>query len=572
MPNNSEERERCQAAIYSDEYYDFIVDYSITPEEIGSKLNAVCYQKVTDRYQVLYGTATEFNRNERFDLPYRSIPKLFGTMDQTALESTGVLRLRRLPYLDLLGQDVIFGVVDTGIDYQNSLFINADNTSRIGVIWDQTIEDGPNPEEFFYGAVFTREQINNALQSETPQDIVPTIDEEGHGTFITGIAAGNDDVTNDFSGVAPLCDIAVVKLKPAKQNLRDFYGIQPNVAAFQENDIMMGVEFLLNYARTEGKPISICIGLGSNSGGHTGSLPLSEFLKSRAGLSGTCISVAAGNEGNSGSHYSGKVNFGAYEDVEIKVASNEVGLSVELWGNAPSTFSIAVISPSGEIAERIPPRYNINTEVRFLLEPTVVNITYRTIEIGSGDTLVFMKFTNPVEGVWRIRVFNDSTSVGTDYNMWLPISQFKSSDTYFLRPDPYTTLVETANAQDVLTVSTYNHTNNSIWANASRGYTRDGMIKPDITAPGVNVYGPIGRNQFGNRTGSSIAASYAAGTAMTFLQWGIVNGNQPSMETINIKTLFVKGANRSSINYPNREWGYGTLDVYTSFESLRTTV
>lgn len=57
-------------------------------------------------------------------------------------------------------------------------------------IWDQTIEDGTPPPGIFYGANYNQQQINEALRSENPYEIVPTRDTNGHGTFLSGVACG----------------------------------------------------------------------------------------------------------------------------------------------------------------------------------------------------------------------------------------------------------------------------------------------------------------------------------------------------------------------------------------------
>ena len=66
--------------------------------------------------------------------------KLYGLSDLTAAEDMGVLKLRRQPYLNLTGRDIIFGIADTGIDYTHPVFRYGDGRSRILAIWDQTAE------------------------------------------------------------------------------------------------------------------------------------------------------------------------------------------------------------------------------------------------------------------------------------------------------------------------------------------------------------------------------------------------------------------------------------------------
>ena len=109
-----------------------------------------------------------------------------------------------------------------GIDYTHEAFRDSQGNSRILAIWDQTIQDGDAPEGFHYGTVYTREDINRALQADDPYSVVPSRDENGHGSAMAGVAAGSglgNGLT--YVGAAPDADIVVVKLKEAKQYLRD---------------------------------------------------------------------------------------------------------------------------------------------------------------------------------------------------------------------------------------------------------------------------------------------------------------------------------------------------------------
>ena len=117
-----------------------------------------------------------------------------------------------------------------------------------------------------YGTQFTREQINEALQSEDPFSIVPSRDEIGHGTMIAGIAGGNEVPDSNFYGVAPDAEFVVVKLKPAKKFIRDFFFIAEDAVCFQENDIFLGLIHLYEMSIALQRPIAICIALGSSQG------------------------------------------------------------------------------------------------------------------------------------------------------------------------------------------------------------------------------------------------------------------------------------------------------------------
>jgi hypothetical protein len=80
---------------------------------------------------------------------YAVMPKLFGLINQSSLEASGIARIRNIPNLNLRGQGVLIGILDSGIDYTNSAFLNADNTSKIVSIWDQTIQSDHYAEWIF---------------------------------------------------------------------------------------------------------------------------------------------------------------------------------------------------------------------------------------------------------------------------------------------------------------------------------------------------------------------------------------------------------------------------------------
>lgn len=559
----------CEDIIYSNEYLDRIID-TIDPGEIEEQFQPDCIQNILNTFFIIHKQITSPTQISIKEQGYRSIPKLYGLMDTSNMEQAGVLRLRRQPYVDFLGQNTILAIIDTGIDYQNPLFINADNTTRIESIWDQTIQSGNPPEEFLYGTEYRREQINEALNSDDPLSIVPSTDENSHGTFLAGIAAGNIDDANQFTGVAPQARIVVVKLKPAKQYLKDFFLINGDEPCYQENDIMLAINYVLKVAVKVRLPISICLGLGTSSGDHDGHSPLSRYLDRALTISGVEISTAAGNESNTGHHFEGDLAPGANMTVELKVQPNLVGFVAELWVTPPNVIAIEVISPGGETTQRIPARAGRSESIDFILEPSIIEIDYRLSEEGTGDELIFVRFVSPVEGVWRIRIFNDE-ELNTKFYIWLPIRNFLSQETYFLQPSPYTTLVETGTTRSPVSVGNYNHLNNSIAIDSSRGYTASGYYKPDLVAPGVNVYGPVGRGRFDRRSGTSISAAHAAGCSALLLQLQYDQQTRINQDVADIRTLLIKGATRTpNTEYPNREWGYGALNIYKSFESLRS--
>ena len=79
-----------------------------------------------------------------------------------------------------------------------------------------------------------------------------------------------------FPEPPPGAGIVAVKLKPAKEYLRDYFLVQENAPAFQEDDCMLAVRYLQEQAQRLNLPLVVCFGLGTNQGGHDGHTPLDE--------------------------------------------------------------------------------------------------------------------------------------------------------------------------------------------------------------------------------------------------------------------------------------------------------
>lgn len=557
----------CREQVYSNDYFDFVIAYG---EAYAVSPPDACIQRIDEDYDILYYAREGQPPLSIANYTYSTIPKCFGLLDRTALEVSGILRMQNQPVLQLTGSGVLIGFIDTGIDYTNPLFRYADGSSRIVSLWDQTIEDGMPPTGIYYGAHYTNEEINRALASEDPYEIVPSRDTNGHGTFLAGVACGGADMENDFIGAAPDCQIAVVKLKEAKQYLRDFFFIKDGVEAYQENDIMLAAAYLNGVANARNLPLVICLGLGSANGSRAGTGSLSRYLDYICSRRKRSVVVATGNEAGVRRHFFGQVTENTeYADVEISVADGTKGFFAELWADAPELFEVAVLSPTGEEMPRVPVREGRTTSYDFIFEGTTVSVDYRIEERRTASLLIYIRFLRPTAGIWRLRVYPQNIVTG-DFHIWLPLRQFTSGDVFFLRSNPYTTLTVPSSALQVISVGAYNAVNGGIYVDSGRGYLTTGEIKPDFAAPGVEVYGPGLRGNYIRQTGTSASAAITAGAVAQIMQWAIVDRNAPTISNAGIKNMLIRGTNRPvQQEFPNREWGYGELNVYRAFEMLR---
>ena len=580
----------CSSLIVSEETGDYIIEYNSLYFEQIQRQDGVCISCINDTWCILY-TNYPGSRNINIQQGYYSVPKLYGLMDTTSFDASGITATLNQPLLNVRGQGVLIGFLDTGIDYLREDFKASGGRTRIAAVWDQTIQsvnyeedtgEAAGTEQYDreqvqgmvqYGTVYTREDINAALAAEregqNPYDIVPSRDENGHGTFLAGVAAASE--TADYIGAAPEAEILMVKLKPAKKYLRDFYLLPERVEAYSETDMMMGVRFLQQYAIREKKPLVICVGLGTASGSRTGALPFADLLNTLARQVNTVVVTCTGNEANNRTHTSGlAVSDTEPSEIEITVGADERGFVMEIWAESLDILSVAITSPSGERISRIPARIDTGGVYNFLLERSQVAVNYRVVESASGYEVIFMRFINPAQGIWKIHVYSLTNIVGR-YNAWLPLKQFLSGDTYFLNSNPSTTLTEPGAAERVISVGAYNHITDASYGASGRGYTATGLIKPDFVAPGVDVYGVRAGGGYTTRTGTSVAAAHAAGAAALLLTWGVTNGNLPYMGTNEVKSVLIRGAKRENNTvYPNNIYGYGKMDVIEAFYKLRT--
>lgn len=555
--------------IISEDYADLIIEYN-GDTSVFEQFPDSTVQIINIQYAFVHVPVSFITQDIVFRFGYSVLPRCFGIISESSLESSGVFRLRNIPIFNLRGQGVLVGIIDTGVDYTNPVFQYADRTTRIVSIWDQTIVSDNPPQNMVYGTEFTRDQINEALQSEDPLSIVPSTDENGHGTMIAGIAGGNEVSESGFFGVAPDVEFIVVKLKPAKQFLRNFFYIPADAVCFQETDILQGFTYLYETSLRYGRPIVICLALGSSQGAHDGLGTLSTYISRVASSPGIGVVVAAGNEGNARRHYSGTINSATgYDTVELNVAENEPGFSMELWGSSPDVYSIDILTPSGEYIPRIAAGRDEHRVITFIFEATVIYIDYQMVESQSGDQLILVRFEDPSPGIWRFNVY-ERGGLNLGFNIWLPMEGFISDDTYFIRSDPFITILTLGNSINPLVVTAYNDGDDSLYLNSSRGFTRIDRIKPEVAAPGVNVIGPTLGGGFAPYTGTSVAAAHTTGIAALIYEWAIVRGNLPAMSTVEMKNLVIRGARRN-INtvYPNRDWGYGILDIFNVYDALR---
>ncbi len=469
---------------------------------------------------------------------------------------------------NLTGQGVLMAILDSGIDYLRPEFRNRDGSTRILYLWDQTLKGSQDcqaspPEGFLLGLEFDRQQIDLALSQPSPElarQLLPSIDTSGHGTAVAGIAAASDDYGDvTYTGVAPGCDLLIIKL-----------GLPAEDGFPQTTEIMRGITYAVQKALDLEMPLVINLSFGNNYGPHDGTSLLERFLDNAAEIGRTVICVGSGNEGSSAGHAAGDA--GTQAVVELSVGSYERNLSIQLWKHYRDRLRIGLRSPGGTTRflpdTRSSEKYTLRMEQTELLvyfgEPTPYSVNqeiYLELIPAAGP------YIN--EGIWQLSLEPMETATGP-YSLYLPTAFARSQGTGFVTPTPQLTLTIPSTAAKVVTVGAYTSVYDAYADFSGRGYADldramgvllAGGIKPDLAAPGVDILAPDLYSGYLPMTGTSFATPIVSGCAALMMGWGIVRGNDPYLYGEKIKSYLHAGALPLSGEafYPNARVGWGKL-------------
>lgn len=479
-------------------------------------------------------------------------------------------------FSDDTGKGVIIAIIDSGIDYAHPDFCNSDGSTRILELWDQTLN-----------RVYMQVEINAALQAPTEQqryELVPSRDISGHGTHVTGIAAGNGRASGGrYVGVAPESSLLIVKLGVAKTN-----GFP------RTTELMAAVDYVLRRAEQYQMPVAVNLSFGNNYGGHDGRSLLETYLNEVSSYWKNVIIAGTGNEGTSRIHTSGRfsmqnetsvflkqkgttstasevkseaipatINNTVPQDIQLAVGAYETGFSLQIWKSYADDMRVTVIHPNGISSSEIRLEQGIQ---RIYLEGTDLLVYYGTPLPYTVSQEVFLDFIPSGayvdSGVWIIRLTPGRIVEGS-YDMWLPWQGGLSEGTGFLYPTEETTLTIPSTADKVISVAAYDSRYQTLADFSGRGYTRNRTeIKPDVAAPGVDIIAAAPGGGYDTRTGTSMAAPYVTGLAARKMQRGIVQGEDPYLYGEKIKAQFHREARPLDVRreYPNPELGWGILE------------
>lgn len=563
---------------YCNSYYDpnfstFFIEYRGNFKEQIDKVSYACGDIINDR------TGVVSVKVENIDQLLIDVPSIsfydFRTMfvlEQISPSSVDNINSIKInPYLNLTGRGVLIGIVDTGIDYLNQEFIREDGTSSIMSIWDQTIKNGID-ESVIVGKTYSNEQINNAIKAhennQDPYAIVPSKDDRGHGTKVAGII-GARGYNNQFKGIASDSDFVIVKLNEApffKQILKE--NNLKDTPVYNAAAIAAGIQYLKNKAIELQRPMVIYLGVGSTEGGHDGKNLISRYITSIGTISGICIVAGVGNEGDSQGHVTRYIKgIGDIQSAELKIPKQFKLFKFYIWVEKPNRASLNVISPTGESSKFIQSKIGKVEEIKFILIDTEMKVKYYSPEPLTGHEVIEVTFNNIKPGIWKFELKGEYITSGR-FDIWLPPSSTLPENTVFLESNPFNTLTIPGTATNVVTVGYYG-SNHTIIAASGKGFNTNNRFNPDLATIGTNILTTEVSGGVTTISGSSAATAIVAGVCALLLQWGIINGNDKTMYSKKIRTYLIYGAYRNPIyKFPNREIGFGELDLLNTFEVI----
>lgn len=473
-------------------------------------------------------------------------------------QSTGV-------FGGMTGENVIIGIIDTGIEWRHSNFMEHDqNTTRILRIWDQglvpqgaehspavaLLTGGPT-----YGVEYSDTNINIELAAPAIPSTIRHRDCNGHGTHVAGIASGNGKQTRFvvelpflYTGVAPKAKLVIVKYLYLENDPGVNY-----LKRFKD-----AIRYILSIAAAEGKPVVINCSFGSTLGAHDGMIDdgidgQQTFLETTfSAAAGKICVFAAGND--SGNRHHGNITIPGVGSIEVpfelydpRAVRNDynkctvedntkplslgfwyqnsvAGLGVQFKPRGAAAYSASVL-PGG--APLINQPFDVNKKFSVFHNVKTVQRLAAPLRRNNVSINIEPHANLHRTGTYMVKLSGPAGAVIYVWCLQLRGYGFKI-DPAFVSPDVQisdnNTIGQPGDTPSVITVAAYDDTNDQMACFSSKGpltdYSGLGVIanKPDLCAPGFNI---ISANSFqtdpgGDKYSSPLRLNYTAkgGTSM----------------------------------------------------------
>jgi subtilisin family serine protease len=499
-------------------------------------------------------------------------------------------------YAGRAGAGIIVGDVDSGIDFTSPDFRGSDGKTRILYIWDQNVA-GTAPSGFTYGTEWTKSQIDNTPAAVTHQDT------DGHGTNVAGVLVGNGSATGcsqaayRYVGMAPEAEFIEV------------------ATDFSDAGIIDGVNYIFQKAAALGKNAVVNLSLGSQAGPHDGSDAFTSSIGALTGA-GQIVVASAGNDQEDNIH------------ARLTTTSTTVGTDKFTFTIPTYSYNSGTLNDYVLIAGWYDPAASVVIQLKGPGAADTLTCgytSYRSRSSGTTGSTMYIANMNsaqgfggtstarqfeieiydasssqrPRAGTWTVNVIpNGSASLGARVDAWIYAAQLGAAGVLpamVTNKDLTTVVGDPGNGTNIIAVGAYSTKAvwyscgssatytfspapalNAIASFSSAGPRRDGVLKPEITAPGFGV--ATTHSSFAGalagtgwdvddgvheiQAGTSFSAPHVAGAAALYLQ------AHPGATPAQVRTALESTARTDAYTgtVPNATWGYGKLDVYGLFD------
>ena len=495
------------------------------------------------------------------------------------------------------GSGVVVGVIDWGFDYGHPTFYDTSGVHlRIVKAWDQNRNIGTPPAGYTYGAEFSTEADLLSIGSDTTY-IFGTI---SHGTHVAGIAAGSG-YGSGFEGLAPEAELILITNKQGVSSFID------------------ALAYIRDYATSQNKPFVINMSFGSHLGPHDGTSLENQAISQIVG-SGAVVVGGAGNTNVNGFHIKAPLDSvdtatTVWYTIPWQFPGSK-GNSAVLWGSPGDSFSVELMLMSSSL-DTVYRTGWINSANNPSIDTAVLAGTdsiYYIVEGIASDPnnnranirfdlenytnlYALLRFTGEghVHG-WSLAKYDTYYSnfgypFFDAFPGFTPVNAINGDLNYSVSEPPGVgASAITVGAYNTITYSPAGNMQGGVIASFSaQGPTTDERVKPDITAPGVNIISGVssfaqdfqnsvasvafnGKTyQYARFSGTSMSGPVVAGAVALMLEANPSLGWNHTLDIIR-QTARQDNVTGTIPATGNNVWGWGRLDVYAAVERAVETV
>jgi subtilisin family serine protease len=473
------------------------------------------------------------------------------------------------------GKGVIVGIIDYGCDFVHQNFRNPDGSTRILSLWDQNVSSGTS-SHLGYGRVYTQTEINAALRSVDPYtSLGHDPGRASHGTHVMDIACGNGGGSS-VPGVAPQADIIFVQISAS-----DISWLGPDVVDSEKTrsnfgssvQLLEAIKFIFEQAGT--LPCVINISLGTNGGPHDGTNLVEQGIDAVvAAQPNRAVVIAASNSYEDGIHASGKVKQGEFIDLIWQIGQvDSTHNEIEIWYSKDDQLKLELIDQDDRSIGEVD--LGASAEIFNQANELLFFVAHRQGDPNNGDNTIgiFMdtkSMSSSLPQKIKLRLHGGTINDG-QFHAW--IERDDNGPSSFAPPhDNSHTLGSISCGKQSIVVGSYDaHISGQplSWF-SSAGPTRDGRQKPEISAPGHNVWAANSSTRIGvtRMSGTSMAAPAVTGVvALILAEARSLNKN---LTVDQIHDILAKTARLSPPNTAwNDRYGMGSVDASASVQKVR---